>query len=93
MGQTSRTQISCFFDQIRASAENNENIAEVARANSFNDFASYLDRMLDELFIARMEGNEEIFSKVMTDTAFRSAAHEHLASEIFLRVREKKDAE
>ena len=82
-----------FFDQIRASAENNENIAEVARANSFKDFASYLDRMLDELFIARMEGNEEIFSKVMTDTAFRSAAHEHLASEIFLRVREKPAAE
>ena len=82
-----------FFDQIRASAENNENIAEVARANSFKDFSSYLDRMLDELFIARMEGNEEIFSKVMTDTAFRSAAHEHLASEIFLRVREKQDAE
>ena len=82
-----------FFDQIRASAENNENIAEVARANSFKNFASYLDRMLDELFIARMEGNEEIFSKVMTDTAFRSAAHEHLASEIFLRVREKQDAE
>ena len=82
-----------FFDQIRASAENNENIAEVARANSFKDFASYLNRMLDELFIARMEGNEEIFSKVMTDTAFRSAAHEHLASEIFLRVREKQDAE
>ena len=82
-----------FFDQIRASAENNENIAEVARANSFKDFASYLDRMLDELFIARMEDNEEIFSKVMTDTAFRSAAHEHLASEIFLRVREKQDTE
>ena len=82
-----------FFDQIRASAENNENIAEAARANSFKDFSSYLDRMLDELFIARMEGNEEIFSKVMTDTAFRSAAHEHLASEIFLRVREKQDAE
>ena len=82
-----------FFDQIRASAENNENIAEAARANSLKDFASYLDRMLDELFIARMEGNEEIFSKVMTDTAFRSAAHEHLASEIFLRVREKQDAE
>ena len=82
-----------FFDQIRVSAENNENIAEAARANSFNDFASYLDRVLDELFIGRMEGNEEIFSKVMTDTAFRSAAHEHLASEIFLRVREKQDAE
>ena len=82
-----------FFDQIRASAENNENIAEAARANSLKNFASYLDRMLDELFIARMEGNEEIFAKVMTDTEFRSAAHEHLAHEIFRRVREKQDAE
>ena len=79
-----------FFDQIRASAENNENIAEAVRANNLTNFASYLDRMLDELFIARMEGNEEIFSKIMTDTAFRSAAHEHLAFDIFRRVRERQ---
>jgi type I restriction enzyme R subunit len=78
-----------FFDQIRASAENNENIAEAARANNFANFASYFDRMLDELFIARMEGNEEIFSRVMTDAEFRSAAQDHLAREIFRRVREK----
>ena len=82
-----------FFDQIRASAENNENIAEAARANSLKDFAAYLGRMLDDLFIARMEGNEEIFSRVMTDTEFRSAAHEHLAEEIFHRVREQPDVE
>ena len=82
-----------FFDQIRASAVNNEDIAQAARANSFKDFASFLDRMLDDLFIARMEGNEEIFSRVMTDTEFRSAAHEHLAEEIFRRVRAQQDAE
>ncbi|MEY6434233.1 DEAD/DEAH box helicase family protein [Thioalkalicoccus limnaeus] len=76
-----------FFDQIRASAENDENIAEAARANNYANFAAYFDRMLDELFIARMEGNEEIFSRVMTDTEFRSAAHEHLAQEVFRRVR------
>ena len=79
-----------FFDQIRASAENDENIAEAARANNFANFAAYLDRILDELFIARMEGNEGIFSRVMTDTEFRSAAHEHLAREIFNRVREER---
>jgi type I restriction enzyme R subunit len=82
-----------FFDQIRASAESNENIVEAARANNFANFYSYLDRMLDELFIARMEGNEDIFSRVMTDTEFRSAAHEHLAREVFRRVREKQAAE
>jgi type I restriction enzyme R subunit len=77
-----------FFDQIRASAEEDEKIVEAARANNLANFSSYLDRMLDELFIDRMEGNEEIFSRVMTDKEFRSAAHEHLAREIFRRVRE-----
>ena len=82
-----------FFDQIQASAENDESIAEAARANNFLDFSSYLDRMLDELFISRMEDNEAIFSRVMTDAEFRSAAHEHLAREIFRRAREAHAAE
>jgi type I restriction enzyme R subunit len=81
-----------FFDQIRASAEHDETIAEAARANNFTNFSAYLDRMLDELLIARMEGNEEIFSRVMTDTEFRSAAHEHRAREIFRRVRGEGEA-
>ncbi len=81
-----------FFDQIRASAENNENITEVARANNFADFSAYLDRMLDELFISRMEGNEEIFSRVMGDSEFRSTAHQHLAHEIYHRTRERWSA-
>lgn len=75
-----------FFDQIRVSAEQDEKIVEAARANNLANFSSYLERMLDELFIDRMEGNEEIFSRVMTDKQFRAAAHEHLASEIFRRV-------
>lgn len=72
-----------FFDQIRASAESNETINEAARANSFADFSAYFDRMLDELFIARMEGNEDIFNRVMSDHAFRAIAKDHLAQEIF----------
>ena len=82
-----------FRSDTGLGGEQRKTLRRRARANSLKDFASYLDRMLDELFIARMEGNEEIFSKVMTDTEFRSAAHEHLAHEIFRRVREKQDAE
>jgi type I restriction enzyme R subunit len=81
-----------FFEQIRATAEGNEQIVEAARANNLRDFSSYLERALDELFIDRMEGNEEIFSRIMTDKAFRSAAHEHLAFEIFRRVREGRSS-
>jgi len=76
-----------FFDQIRASAEEDEKIVEAAKANNLPNFSSFLGRILDELFIERMEGNEEIFSRVMTDKEFRTAAHEHLAEEIFKRVR------
>jgi type I restriction enzyme R subunit len=78
-----------FFDQIRASAEEDEKIVEAAKANNLANFSAYLERMLDELFIDRMEGNEEIFSRVMTDKDFRAVAHEHLAREIFKRAREK----
>ena len=77
-----------FFDQIRLSAEASEQIQEAARANNLGDFTAYLERMLDELFIERMDGNEEIFSRVMTDRSFRSAASEHLAFEIFERARQ-----
>lgn len=78
-----------FFDQISASAEENEKIVEAAKANNLPNFSAFLERMLDGLFIDRMENNEEIFSRVMTDKEFRSAAHEHLAEEIFKRVRDE----
>lgn len=76
-----------FFDQIQASAENDEHVAEAARVNNFADFAASLNRKLDDLFIARMEGNEDLLKRVMEDDDFRSAVHEHLAQEIFRRVR------
>ncbi len=77
-----------FFDQVRASAERDPNIVEAARANNLPNFTAWLDQILNALFVARMEGNDEIFSRVMTDSEFRSAAREHLAEEIFRRVRE-----
>lgn len=81
-----------FFDQISATAQEDEKIVEAAKANNLANFSSFLERILDELFIDRMEGNDEIFSRVMTDKEFRSAAHEHLAREIFDRVNRKNSS-
>lgn len=81
-----------FFDQIRLTAEKDEKIVEAAKANNLSDFSAFLERMLDELFIGRMEGNEEIFSRVMTDKSFRDAAHEHLAEVIYQQIRKEKSA-
>lgn len=79
-----------FFDQVRAVAEADENIVEAARANKFDNFSAYLDRVLDELFIDRMEGNESIFQRVMTDREFRQEAHHHLAFELYQRARKNE---
>ena len=79
-----------FFDQVRASAERNEDIADAVRANNKENFASYLDSILDGLFIDRMDGNEEIFSRVMGDPEFRGVVHKYLAEEIFNRVRKNQ---
>ncbi len=76
-----------FFEQVRESAEGDERIIEAALANKYDNFASYLDRMLDEIFINRMDGNEEVFSKIMNDQPFRSAVHKGLARDLYRRIR------
>jgi len=76
-----------FFEQIRESAEADERIVEAALANKYDNFASCLERMLDELFIDRMDGNEEVFSKVMSDQPFRPTVHKGLARELYERIR------
>ena len=71
---------------MRATAERDEKIVEAAKANSLANFSAFFGRILDDLFIQRMEGNDEIFRRVMSDRQFRSVAQEHLAQEVFQRI-------
>ena len=75
-----------FFDQVRATAERDERIVEAAKANTEANFSTFFGRVLDDLFIQRMDGNGEIFNRLMNDEKFRSVAQEHLAQEIYERV-------
>ncbi|WP_119419986.1 type I restriction endonuclease subunit R [Desertibaculum subflavum] len=76
-----------FFDQVRATAEHNEKVVEAAQANNLTNFSAFFGRILDDLFIQRMEGNDEIFNRVMSDPAFRKAAQEYLAKDVYERLR------
>lgn len=76
-----------FFDQVRATAEKNEKIVEAAQANNLSNFSAFFGRVLDDLFIQRMEGNDEIFNRVMSDKQFRTAAQNHLAREVYERIK------
>jgi type I restriction enzyme R subunit len=77
-----------FFDQVRATAERNEKVVEAVQANNFDNFSAYFDRILEDLFIDRMDGNEEIFNRVMSDKIFRGAAQQHLARQVYDRIRQ-----
>ncbi|WP_158743038.1 type I restriction endonuclease subunit R [Acidisphaera sp. L21] len=79
-----------FFDQVRAAAERNERIVEAAKANSEANFSAFFGRVLDDLFIQRMEGNDEIFNRVMKDEQFRNIAQQHLAREVYERIRDSQ---
>ncbi len=76
-----------FFDQVRATAEHDEKVVEAVQANNLTNFSAYFGRILDDLFIQRMEGNDDIFNRVMSDPAFRKAAQEHLAKDVYERLR------
>ena len=81
-----------FFDQIRASAEKRRE----HRGGGSRQQLRGLRRLTWMVFWTscssrEWKGNEGIFSRVMTDTGFRSVAHQHLAREIFGRIREMQD--
>lgn len=80
-----------FFDQVSAAAEQNERIVEAAKANTLENFEAYFERILEDLFIDRMEGNEEIFNRVMSDKQFRGAAQTHIARDVYERIRQLRE--
>jgi type I restriction enzyme R subunit len=46
--------------------------------------------MLETLFIDRMEGNEEIFTKLMNDDNFRQLAATHLVKRVYQDINKKQ---
>lgn len=72
-----------FFDQIEASAGQDGKIVEAVFANEFSNFEAFFSRILDDLVINRMDGNEDIASRVMTDDIFRELTQKHLARKVY----------
>lgn len=72
---------------MRSTSENDEKVVEAAQAHNLANFSAYFGRVLDDLFIQRMEGNDEIFNRVISDPASRQAAQQHLAKDVYERLR------
>lgn len=76
-----------FFDQVRETAVANEQLRQAVMANTIENFEPVFNKQLENLFIERMDGNEEIFVRLMNDEAFRSVASSHLMRAVYRQIR------
>jgi type I restriction enzyme R subunit len=72
-----------FFDQIQEEAVENEALRKAAAANSKEDFRYVFEKAFEGLIIDRMEGNEDIFARLMSDGEFRKLASEYLLNRVY----------
>ena len=72
-----------FFDQIEATALEDQAIKQAAVVNTQDNFAPVLDKHLEDLFLQRMEGNEKIFMEVMNNEELRKTVFKDLLTRIY----------
>ena len=80
-----------FFDQVIETADENDVLKESAHANTMENFSYVFKKMLENLLIERMDGNEKIFSRLMNDDEFYGEAYDHLLPKVYQRLRKTKN--
>ncbi|MFZ1548539.1 MAG: type I restriction endonuclease [Candidatus Nitrotoga sp.] len=78
-----------FFDQVRETAVTNEQLRQAVMANSIENFAPVFNKQLENLFVERIEGNEEIFVRLMNDEAFKDVAASYLMKAVYQQIKAK----
>lgn len=76
-----------FLDQIREEATSNETLRQAAAANTIENFKYVFAKALEDLFIDRMEQNDEIFARFMNDEQFQQAVESNLRKEVYHEIR------
>lgn len=92
-GTAFTTADQLFFDQIEAQALTRADIRQAAKANTVENFKLVFDQALDGLFIDRMEGNDDIFRRVMQDEQFRTAAAGYLLDRVYRQANEERESD
>ena len=72
-----------FFDSIKEDAIANEELRQAAEANTKENFGYVFLKALEDLFIDRMDQNEEITAKFLNEKAFRKAVGQHLLNQVY----------
>jgi type I restriction enzyme R subunit len=59
-------------------------------ANSIENFEPVFNRQLENVLVRRMDGNEEIFVRLMNDDAFRTMAASHLMRAVYQQIKQEE---
>jgi type I restriction enzyme R subunit len=77
-----------FFDQIVEAALADDGLRQAAHANSEDKFALVFNRVLESLFVERMEQNDDIFARFTNDQGFQSLVATWLVSQVYKKFQE-----
>lgn len=75
-----------FLDSVREDALADESLRQAALANTLENFKYVFSKALEGLFIERMEQNEDIFARFMSDKEFQQVVEETLRRQVYDRV-------
>ena len=76
-----------FFDQIVEAAVGDDGLRQAAEVNPDDKFELVFKGLLENLFVERMDQNEEIFVRFMNDESFQKIVTAWMASEAYRRLR------
>ena len=76
-----------FLDQIVESAVLNDEVIKAAEVNPGEKFELIFQNLLQQLFIERIDQNEDLFARFMNDEAFRKLVTNGLASEAYRKLK------
>lgn len=77
-----------FFDQIAQAAVEDETLQQAARVNTEDKFALVFHRVLETLFVERLEQNEDIFARFMDDAEFQTVIKGALLGSVYQRLQQ-----
>jgi type I restriction enzyme R subunit len=76
-----------FFDQVIEEAKQDEGLMQAAKANTEENFRYPFERVLQDLFIDRMEQNQDIFTRFMNEPAFQEAVTRLMLQQVYGQLR------
>ena len=79
-----------FFDSIREDAVADPELRQVAVANTMENFGYVFLKALEDLFIDRMEQNEEIAAKFMNEKDFQEVVGKTLLKQVYEQIRSEE---